>query len=433
MPQAGTDDRPTILISGMFDMHNFGDLMFPPIAAHELGRRGLRVRAMSPTGCGTGLRDAVPSIPIASAYDAATRCDGILIGGGYIIHTHRMDMLREYRSDGIGAAVGPAMWLGATLVAALRDVPVAWNAPGVPHPLRSALADLAASGFRAADYLSLRDKGSVRMAGLAGSSDVSTVPDPVLGIRALWSADDLRADFERLCGRFDLVRRDRILAVHVRRRSLGDTPVSLFASDMAALCKARDLTPVLIGLGTAHGDDRIARETCTTLDQHGVAAAALDRPEGLRDIAALLAHARVYAGSSLHGYIAAAAYGTPGVLVARPAYRKFDGLVEHLDRKPDLVPDWSAGLARVAAIADRTRQTLSPQLSGHLEDHWDRIAAAFHGGPDRKRADRLAFARLAFSMGMAQGGLDWATMPFTLAKDRLAARTGEGVHDTEPF
>lgn len=428
-----TDSRPTVLVSGMFDMHNFGDLMFPLIAAHELGRRGMRVLALSPTGCGTGLQDAASSIPVASAFDASTRCDGILIGGGYIIHTHRMDMLREYRTDGIGAAVGPAMWLGATLAAALRDVPVAWNAPGVPHPLRSTLVDLAASAFRAADYLSFRDKPSVRMVGLGGASDVALVPDPVLGIGALWSADDLRGDFDQLCSTLVQLRRDRILAVHVRRRSLGDTPIARFASDMAGLCKAHDLTPVLIGLGTAHGDDRIARETCAALHQHGVAAAALDRPKGLREIAALLAHARVYAGSSLHGYITAAAYGTPGVLVARPAYRKFDGLVEHLDRKSDLVPDWSMGLARVTTVADRARQMLAEHFSSQLEAHWDRIATAFRAGPERRRADRLSFATLAFSMGLKQAGLEWATLPFTQAKDRLAARTGEGVHDTEPF
>ena len=48
----GSGDR-DILVCGMYDMRNFGDLMFPLIARHELGQRGYRVRALSPTGAGS--------------------------------------------------------------------------------------------------------------------------------------------------------------------------------------------------------------------------------------------------------------------------------------------------------------------------------------------------------------------------------------------
>jgi len=422
-----------ILISGMFDMSNFGDLMFPIVASHELTRRGLCVQALSPTGADTGLRDAFHSRPVQDAFNQALACDGMLIGGGYIVHTHRMDPLREYREGGIGAAVGPAMWLGITLAAALRDVPVAWNAPGVPHPLRPGVRSLAAAAFAAADYLSMRDKESIRMAGLADAPQSMVVPDTILGLQSVWPRADLAGDFERLCSRFGLVRQDGILACHVRRRSLGGMLIDDFAEALAGVCRQEHLTPVMIGLGTAHADDRIARELTAALRQKGVAAAALDRPDGLREIAALITNARLYAGSSLHGYIAAAAYGVPGLLVARPAYRKFDGLISHLQRPQDLMPGWPEALAALPEALKTPPTPLLSCLVERLSEHWDAIADAFSAGPAPKRRARLDFAANAISAGLGQGGLNWAMTPFTTAKNRAASLVSEDLRDTDPF
>lgn len=426
----GSEGSREVLISGMFDMLNFGDLMFPVVAAHELGLRGYQVQALSPTGATINLKQALPSRPIWSALDPGRSFAGILIGGGYIVHTHRMDTLREYRGQGIGAAVAPSVWLGSTLAAALRDVPVAWNAPGAPHPLRQGVAPLAAAAFAAADYLSLRDAGSARM---ANAMAATIVPDPILGLDRVWPRDGLADDFSRLCAQLGLERKDRILAVHVRQRSLGSEPIPSFADGLAAACRSLDLTPVLIGLGTAHADDRIARDVAAATRDRGTPAVAFDRPEGLRDVAALLAHARAYAGSSLHGYIAAAAYGVPGLLVARPAYRKFDGLVAHLERPQDLVNNWAAAMAALPRTLAATPPALPKAISAQLEQHWDSIAAAFATGPAPKRSARLRFAALAMRAGLDREGPDWAMTPFTTAKDRAAAVDGADVREMEPF
>ena len=433
----GPDDPRRILICGMFDMRNFGDLMFPLIARHELGARGLEVAALSPTGAGTGLAEAMPTRPISALFDPDTAVDGVVIGGGYIVHTHRMDMLREYRGGEVGAAAAPSVWLGATLGAALRDVPVAWNAPGAPHPIRPGARALAARAFAAADYMSLRDAGSARMIGLSPDGgeravDLHVVPDPVLGIDRLWPAATLRPDYERLCARLG-VPADRVLAIHVRGRSLAGQPIPEFAGELAETCRALDLVPVMIGLGSAHSDDRIARELAAALDARGCPGAALDRPEGLRDIAALLAHARAYAGSSLHGYITAAAYGVPGRLVARPAYRKFDGLVGHLDRPGDKVADWAGALAGLPAALADGRTALPVGIGAALDRHWDQMADSLSAGPAPGRARRLDFATRAMAEGLAQAGPDWAMTPFTTAQDRAAAATGDDVREKEPF
>ncbi|MCW1934508.1 polysaccharide pyruvyl transferase family protein [Pararhodobacter zhoushanensis] len=304
---------------------------------------------------------------------------------------------------------------------------------GVPHPLRPGFQRLAAAAFDAADYLSLRDPGSVRMAGLAAGGPAQVVPDPVLGLARMWPKASLRGDFDRLAQRLGLTTRDGILAVSVRRRSLGDVPVAVFAQDLGARCKALNLTPVMIGLGSAHSDDRIAREVSAALTAMGCQNAALDQPEQLRDIAALIAYASAYAGSSLHGYIAAAAYGTPGLLVARPAYRKFDGLVQHLDRDADKVNDWAQALGRLSDAVGQPHTTLSSGVQRALTQHWNQIAAAINGGATPRRAARLRFAALSMGEGMRQQNALWAMLPYTTARDRAAALSGGDVAHKEPF
>jgi len=99
MPASRQSELPNqILLTGMFDMRNFGDLMFPLIARERLD--GTNVVPVSPTGRDTGLIDALPSIPLAHMTSGQVEARGILIGGGYMIHGHKMHFLDEYAADG---------------------------------------------------------------------------------------------------------------------------------------------------------------------------------------------------------------------------------------------------------------------------------------------------------------------------------------------
>lgn len=420
-----SQDAKPILMHGMFDMHNFGDLVFPLIARAHLEPRGFQICPVSATGVKPDLTDAPASIALPQAL--GQQAAGVLIGGGYIIHGHRLDLLREYRDGDVGAWVGAGNWLGATLLGALGDIPVAWNAPGVPHPLSGPVKSLAAQSFAAADYFNLRDDGSRRLLGEAGAR-ASIVPDTVIDLPMVWSAADLAVDFRQMLQRLGLPGDGRILAVHLRGRSLGKEPLEHFAPKLQAMCEQAGLTPVFVGLGSAHNDNKIA---CALRDAMTIPSAALDKPVSLREIAALLAHADGYIGSSLHGYVGAFAYGRPAVLVGRPAYWKFAGFIDHVDRPEDLALDWDSALAKLAAkptagvLPIRTRQA--------LDDHWTQVAQTFDAGPEPGRAGRMAFLRAYVQAGMVQGGDSWPLQPFTTPQALAAAAQGDDVRGKEPI
>ncbi len=69
----------------------------------------------------------------------------------------------------------------------------------------------------------------------------------------------------------------------------------------------------------------------------------LDDPLGLREIAAAIADAALYVGASFHGYVTAAVYDVPGVMVARPAFRKFGGFLRQTGRMQDLARRLASG------------------------------------------------------------------------------------------
>ncbi|WP_422002595.1 polysaccharide pyruvyl transferase family protein [Reyranella sp.] len=400
-------DKP-VLISGMFDMCNFGDLLFPLVAAYRLGLHGLRVIPLSPTGATVGLADALPSMAIEAVLVERQPARGILLGGGYIIHNHPMHFLDQYESAALADWIGAGMWLGATMAAALQDIPVAWNAPGVPHPFARGQRPIIDAALRAADYVSLRDEGSRDL--LAPPDDValSIVPDPIADLARMWPASRLEAPFRDFLARKGASRGQRFAAVHVRNRSLAGIGSGGMAAALDSFARQQGVCPILIAVGQSHEDDVTARDISRQMQVRHLV---LDDPVSLVEIAAVIGNSAVYAGASLHGYVAAAAYGVPAVLVALPAYRKFAGFLDHTGRRADLAHDWKSaiGLA-VERLAGDPGLGIPSAVSAALDRHWDSVVNAL-SDPSRRRRERADFMRTCLRIGVARNGPRWLHQP----------------------
>lgn len=395
-----------IWISGALDIRNYGDALFPLLARHRLERHGFRICPTTPAGGDAGWAGVSPTRPIDSLFDPGVPVDGLLIGGGNIVYGGvPAGLLLPGRPVAepppIARWGAPAIWLGPMLVAALRDVPVAWNAPGVPYVLTNRWHQMLAAAFRASAPVSLRDAASVELLGPAAvAANIAVPPDTAIDLASLWPKPVLTPVFARLLARKAARTQARYWAIHLRDRSLGDTPLPRLAGWIDAIAQAQGLVPLLVAIGPTLGDDRAVRDLAALLAGPHLL---LDDPEGPAELAAAIAHAQGYTGASLHGYVTAAAYGLPGALVARPAHRKFGGFLGQIGRPGDLVRSWDTLIAGSQPFdATPTASRIPAEAFDKLDLHWAAVRDSFDH-PARQRAARRDFLRAYLTAGFASG------------------------------
>ncbi|ORE97481.1 polysaccharide pyruvyl transferase family protein [Aurantimonas sp. 22II-16-19i] len=368
---------PNLSVYGTFDVLNYGDLLFPLLLRDRLGVSEERMRAFSPVGGALAWDDAVTALPIDTAADFAA--DLHVVGGGNILHD-RVTSLSDYANGRFGQrGAYAALWLGAGLIAAGQEKPLAWNAPGVPYPMEPGPAQVLRDRILAASpSVTLRDDASRELWGVGARPGIDTLPDTALDLPALWPAETLRAPAAAAFARHGLTVPERWLALHVNDRYL-DGDVALQARQIEALAGRTNALPVLIAIGPCHGDHRLAVALRSELT---IPALVLVQPRGLREIAGLIAHATGYVGSSMHGLITALAYGRPAIAVARPRMIKFAGFLDHLGMPERLVRSWAEAVEAAALLEPLPAEGLQAIRSARdrIDAHWARLRGLF-GAP----------------------------------------------------
>ncbi|MCW1841775.1 polysaccharide pyruvyl transferase family protein [Prosthecomicrobium hirschii] len=411
---------------GCFDTGGFGDLLMPLIARARLADH--RLTALAPAG-GTSLRwqDAGASVASERALDDGFRCDACLIGGGDVVRIGAADEPAYGTDDPMRHVALPSLWLGAGLAAERAGARLIWNAPGVAGSAWTAeLQRLVAALLAASDYVAVRDRSSLRR--LRDCTDatvpVSLVPDPILDIARLWPRASLTQRFRALFVRRGQPVPARSVVVHIDDRA-GIAAPALSERVMQVAAAARGV-PILLAGDTDRNAGALARAVSAVLP---VPHLLLDRPAALRDVAACLAASDGYVGSDRNGFLAAFAYGNPGVLIAGSATPWAADLTDQY-RLPDrLCGDWADAAERLAAAAGDE----APQLAAlavvqeALDAHWAAIEGVLAAPADASRQVlRTDFARAVAADNAASRG--WIARLAGIA-DRSAAgsRTAPSV------
>ena len=406
--EAAPPDRRRVFLTGTFDVQNYGDLLFPPIAAKRLEPYGIDVIPVSPTDHRTGWRDTAACIAFDDVLAASHPVSGILVGGGNIVHVGPAKLV-DYNAASPATAYA-RLWLGATIAATIRNVPLIWNAPGVPYPFPAPLAGhvVIRQALEAANYVSVRDRTSADNLGDPGNAVVDVVPDTAVDVARLWPRRRLETTFARLLDRKGAAGDNRFVTLHLKARSFAE-PVEMVAAWIDAFAAGHGLTPVLLALGPCHHDDVAARRIGRALRGPKIV---VDDAHGIEEIAAAIAMATLHLGSSLHGYITSAAYDVPSLLVGRPALPKFAGFLEHIGRSGDLVGDWQAAFAVAPArLAEPRRGPLVPDdVHRRLDAHWDRVRTEL-AAPRSNMLQQALFLRSYVQRGIGLSGWGWMFSP----------------------
>ena len=77
---------------GGYDVDNYGDLLFPYILEHRLRDKNINIIHVSPTGKNTEWEDSRASISCSEFFDIIDFIDGIIVGGGHVVHLRNANL-----------------------------------------------------------------------------------------------------------------------------------------------------------------------------------------------------------------------------------------------------------------------------------------------------------------------------------------------------
>ncbi|AQY02528.1 polysaccharide pyruvyl transferase family protein [Microbacterium foliorum] len=358
---------------GTFDVANYGDLLFPRLLEWRLADIADEIVHISPVGGIPVYRDVAVSHSLAEVQRAGTEFDAVVVGGGNIIHDNGTN-LATYKS--VSRVAYPRLWLGATQLATRQRIPLVVNAPGVPKVPGRVATPLMRRFAARADYLSVRDTYSQEVLRSIGVPGVTVVPDSALELRDMFTAS-APANLDvplRLAAMLD----SRFAAVHINARYKGGDVTSL-ARRLDELSATLQATIVLIAIGPCHGDDDFAETVAAQMQSDPVAFSA---PKAVEDIAYVISRSCAYIGSSMHGFITAASFGVPGLIVAsHAAQHKFRGVLAHLDAEERLVSCWDEALNVLGSRGENAALApvdIEPALR-RIDEHWGELRSALRG------------------------------------------------------
>ncbi|MBS0348408.1 MAG: polysaccharide pyruvyl transferase family protein [Proteobacteria bacterium] len=383
---------PTILF-GAFDRHNFGDLLFPHIAAAllpgvaplcaGLAERDLRpfgghrVRALAELAGEFGtqplnLIHVGGEVLSCEAWPAAlmlqTTADAGPLIARYDRHTESRNAWARQQTglaDLAPYCADPTLFPAARLLyAGAGGVSLDQAEPGLRREVVAKLAAAHAVGVR--DRLTL---GHLHAEGIPAE----LLPDPAVLVADLFG-DTIRQHQQH--GEVaDTIHRcpNGYLAVQFSSDFGDDATLAGIASQLALLADARGLDIVLFRAGAAPWHDDL---DCLERLAHRLGPRALVFPSlQLWDICALIAASRGFCGSSLHSRIVATAWALPRLNVARAGQGAKQAAWAATWEAPGLpgvvgIGDIAAGLARALDIPACTRERLARELARRYREGW---------------------------------------------------------------
>lgn len=360
---------------GAFDHDSYGDLLFPKVAEFLFPDFDLTHVAL--TSGKTAWTDACPVIGIDEAIRRAD-WDGILVGGGDIIHTAEWRTKKWKREIFTPFCGLPALWMGSAFLSTKLNIPVAWNAPGVPSPFPDWFAESAKSALGCCDYVAVRDVASRANLTTTAKSGIAVVPDSAVAIARMWPRRETRDHIVISPSRSDAA--TRASEINGMIEQLTQT-LGILRDDVVAAPLMRWESEESSG---APKDFSVS-----------IAARAASECESLKSAALLIGESRGYIGNSLHGLITAIAYGVPAVIIPpshNPGAHKYRGFLEVCGIDPDkhIATNWTQAGTMLTGQKPQAITNTLPELDAHVErvrqvlnsgsidktDSWRRIATS---------------------------------------------------------
>jgi Polysaccharide pyruvyl transferase/2OG-Fe(II) oxygenase superfamily len=356
---------PAIGICGTFDVQNYGDLIFPLLARHELERRLGKV-SLRPYSYRAKDTDHWP-FEVRSNVDFAAdvdTLDAVLLGGGDLIHCIK-NIALDYLPQNPALHHPTSLWLTPALIALEQGLPLIWNAPGVPQEIPRWARAAVRAALMSSSYVAVRDESSRQiLAAIAPDADVCVVPDTAFGIANLCDPANPSSASEALASQAGL------RAPYVVLEPAAHGPTAKLMRAAAALPSSHQI--LILPIGPVHGE-------CNESIPESMLPGAIRLPVWPDPLVLteLIAGAEGAIGDSLHLAIAAIAFGVPVFRSPRNDLSKY-AMLKAFDRvhslDGEIGKDVSAEWLR-ARLGRITPSAAAREAARAVSAHWDKVAA----------------------------------------------------------
>lgn len=357
-----------IALSGVFDIPNYGDHLFPLMLKEFAASQAIdcEIVLFSPLGGQESfVEDShVYSLDNLEQMHQTEPFDAIVVGGGEIIHWHRYP--QKYSLDDETYLVYPMdkVWLVPFLMKIKYGTKILWNCPGIPYDFTQAQA-LAKFIFSGVDYISVRNHFSKNVLIESGiePDKVFVYPDTGFAMSKYISEDELKPLRQRL-----FPTDQPYIVFHCNR--FIDEADRASIKELLLEIKSRGYHVLLLPLAFTHGDDEILRLINADAEYSFTL---LDNELTIHDIISLISGCSLYIGTSLHGAVTATAYGRPVVSFDYQKTRKTQDLFESLGLS-DFYLTSADGLMQAADTAlDDQKKIEIHSIHHKIETHFDRL------------------------------------------------------------
>lgn len=381
MSAAFPTSGPRIGLWGRFDVASFGDLIVPRVFETEMRRRlpRMEVQTYAPLGPlhpvaldGGDTARALGTWSRRRAAELAEGTDCVVIGGGDVIHTHEALFAADYgmSADEVKRLRPSSFFIEGLGRSLERRCPIAWNAVGVPFRFQGEEAARLRAALGPRRYLSVRDLSSKERLRDAGvDAHIEVVPDPSLLAARAFPSELLarRLDYLKFMDWFPSGVDPLVLqgAGHLvpRARSI--------ARSLIRALRGRSIPIVLLETESGRGEAEFLDAIAPHL---GDAVFRIPSSVALSDIAAVLAHARAFVGSSPSASLAASSFGVPALRLDSDGRARIPEAARPDDEVATLPVDADLAASVRRLVAARRREGLSRDVEQRLETHFDRLA-----------------------------------------------------------
>ena len=366
---------------GAFDFENYGDILFPYVFENNI-KKYIDIEEITLFAPTEGIMPFTKARKVYCVNELEKlhkemNFDAIVVGGGDLGHFRKiMVSLPAISSDLVMYNV-INMWVIPCMVASKYNIPLIFNAPGVPFEFSDNEEKIAKELLGSVDYLTVRDfssKNNLRNA--IEHNKIGVVPDSVLSICNLISKKEL----DKIYKQTNICMKKEYIIFHANRTFL-DEDIKKCSEELIKLKKKYGYEILLFPIGYAIGDIQTLQKIKDIEPEEFVL---VEDKLSQFEMLSVIANAKCYIGASLHGCITANAYGVKNFVYSYNGYNKIEGFLELLNRKDLLVFDADKISEKFDEVMEKDIPDINNAISS-INQHFESIANVIVNKPLSKR------------------------------------------------